>query len=66
MKKIINATLKERFADIHSIEQQKIVSNDTSGVCVRYDGLQPVVPHTHTTGSKITLSNTDQAHDKHQ
>ena len=32
----------------------------TSGVCVRYDGL------THTTGSKITLPNTDKAHDKHQ
>jgi len=33
----------------------------TSGVCVRYDGLrsQPVVPYTHTTGSKITLPNTD-------
>jgi len=42
----------------------------TSGVCVRYDGLrttvvlyysssQTVVPHTHTTGSKITLPNTD-------
>jgi len=39
-------------------------------VCVRYDGLgQPVVPYTHTYTHhwfKITLPNTDQAHDKHQ
>ena len=35
----------------------------TSGVCVRYGGLgtssQTVVQYTHTTGSKITLPNTD-------
>jgi len=37
-------------------------------VCVRYDGLgQLVVPYTHAHHSfKITLPNTDQAHDKHQ
>jgi len=35
-------------------------------VCVRYDGLGPVLPYTHTHhGFKITLPNTDQAHDKH-
>jgi len=27
---------------------------------------QTVIPRTHTTGTKITLPNTDQAHDKHQ
>ena len=36
-------------------------------VCVRYDGLQPVVPYKHTYHwFKITLPNTDQAHDKHR
>jgi len=37
----------------------------THGVRARYDGLQPVVPCTHTMGSKITLPNTEQAHEKH-
>ena len=32
-------------------------------VCVY--GITYVVPCTHTTGSNITLPNTDQAHDKH-
>jgi len=39
-------------------------------VCVRYDGLfHPVVLYTHTCTNhwfKITLPNTEQAHDKHQ
>ena len=36
-------------------------------VFVRYDRLQPIVPYKHThRWFKITLPNTDQAHDKHQ
>jgi len=35
-------------------------------LCARYDGLgQPVVPCTQHHRFKITLPNTDQAHDKH-
>ena len=35
-------------------------------VCIRYDGLQPVVTYTHTHRRfKITLPNTDQAHEKY-
>ena len=36
----------------------------TRGVCVY--STTYIIPYTHTTGSKIMLPNTDQAHDKHQ
>jgi len=36
----------------------------TSGVCVCVCAVRRTV-HTHTTGSKITLPNTEQTHEKH-